>query len=241
MSRPPFQTPKPETAERGAPQNGQPQSVDARLFMQLQAFGGCADVSRLIEALKSSKLDAVLYEDISDPRGVALLTFDRDPAHFVSKIRPLLLAEPFASLELRPEMTMIGRTYALGHEANLQDWLFDKPRKTVLNPALKWAVWYPLRRRGEFMRLPDEERSKILMEHARIGMAYVMNDLGHDVRLASHGLDRNDSDFTIGLIGHDLAYLSKMVENMRRTIQTSQYIERLGPFFVGKVAYQSAL
>jgi chlorite dismutase len=59
------------------------------------------------------------------------------------------------------------------------------------------------------------------------------------VRLASHGLDQHDSDFVIGLIGKELAYLSKMVEAMRRTTQTSQYIERLGPFFVGHVAYQS--
>ena len=239
MSRPPFETPKPETAERGAPREGQPQSVDARLFMQLLVFSGCTRTQPLIVALKSSGLDAVLYEDANDPRGVALLTFDRDPAHFVTRVRLLLQAEPFASLQLRPEFTMIGRTYALGHEANLQDWLFDKPRKTVLNTAMSWAVWYPLRRKGEFMRLPDDERGKILMEHAKIGMSYVMHDLGHDVRLASHGLDQNDSDFVIGLIGKELAYLSKMVEAMRRTTQTSQYIERLGPFFVGRVAYQS--
>jgi chlorite dismutase len=240
MSRPPFESPKPDVAERGSPVQGQPQSLDQRLFIQLLAFGGCDDALALVHTLRSSGLECVLYQDLNDPRGVALLTFHRDPDHFITRVHPLLRAAPFASLNQKHELTMIGRTYALGHEANLQEWLFDKPRRTALNPATPWAVWYPLRRKGEFMRLTDEERAKILMEHARIGMGFVSHDLGHDIRLACHGLDRDDSDFVIGLIGAKLDYLSKMVEAMRRTIQTSQYIERLGPFFVGRVIHQSA-
>ena len=42
-----------------------------------------------------------------------------------------------------------------------------------------------------------------------------------------------------GLIGKDLLPLSKIVEHMRGTVQTSTYIERLGPFFIGKAIYQS--
>jgi chlorite dismutase len=77
------------------------------------------------------------------------------------------------------------------------------------------------------------------MEHGKIGMAYVQHDLVHDVRLACHGLDAGDNDFLIGLIGRELAPLSKIVENMRKTRQTSLYLERLGPFFVGRAAWRS--
>jgi chlorite dismutase len=43
----------------------------------------------------------------------------------------------------------------------------------------------------------------------------------------------------IGLIGKDLYPLSKIVETMRKTQQTSLYLEHLGPFFVGRVVWQS--
>jgi chlorite dismutase len=41
-------------------------------------------------------------------------------------------------------------------------------------------------------------------------------------------------------VGRDLHPLSHLVQAMRRTAQTSQYIESLGPFFVGHVLWQSA-
>jgi len=60
---------------------------------------------------------------------------------------------PFAALTPKLEYTMLGRTYALGHEPNLEDWLLEKPKRTVSNPQSLWAVWYPLRRNGGFARL----------------------------------------------------------------------------------------
>ena len=42
------------------------------------------------------------------------------------------------------------------------------------------------------------------------------------------------NDFVIGLIGKDLFPLSAVVQAMRRTQQTSIYLDRLGPFFVGR-------
>ena len=48
---------------------------------------------------------------------------------------------------------MFGRTYALGYEPDLEEVLFHRPTRTVLNPAWPWAVWYPLRRNGAFARL----------------------------------------------------------------------------------------
>src|SRR5262245_26926084 len=99
----------PDLSERGGIKNGQPQKSDDRLFMQLLAFGGCADSAPLIQALTASGLHGVLYEDVNDPRGVALLTLSQDPAVYVDRVRPLLNAAPFAALSQKPEFTMLGR------------------------------------------------------------------------------------------------------------------------------------
>jgi chlorite dismutase len=229
----------PDISEKGGVRNGQPQRSDERLFMQFLAFGGCADARPLVEALNSSGVNGVLYEDVNDPRGVALLTFSENPEAFVKPVRSLLNAPAFAALTQKPEYTMLGRTYAIGYEPDLKETLLDRPRRTVLNPLWTWAVWYPLRRSGRFAQLPAEEQRVILAEHGAIGMSFGAGDYAHDIRLACHGLDKSDNDFVVGLIGKDLYPLSKVVETMRKTQQTSLYLERLGPFFVGRVAWQS--
>ncbi len=112
----------------------------------------------------------------------------------------------------------------------------------MLNPLWKWGVWYPLRRSGKFAHLPPEEQRVILAEHGAIGMSFGAGDYAHDIRLACHGLDRTgaDNDFIVGLVGKDLFPLSAVVQAMRKTQQTALYLEHLGPFFVGRVRWQSA-
>lgn len=220
--------------ERGA--GGQ--VSDRRLFMQLQVYSGCADVRPLISALERNEVEAVLYLDINDPQGVGILTLSEDPGLFVTALRDVFSASPFAGLTHRRELTMLGRTYASGHEADLEDWLLRRPRRTVGNPATPWAVWYPLRRTGAFARLGPKEQGAILREHGIIGRAYGEAGLGHDIRLACNGLDTNDNDFVIGLVGPGLYPLSHLVQSMRKTIQTSEYIEHLGPFFIGRACWQ---
>ena len=129
----------------------------------------------------------------------------------------------------------------LGYEPDLRSVLIDRPRGTVLNPAWPWAVWYPLRRNGRFTQLSAEEQRIILAEHGEIGMRFGAADYVHDVRLACHGLDRDDNDFVIGLIGKDLYPLSAIVQVMRKTQQTSLYLDRLGPFFVGRAVWQTPI
>jgi len=228
---------KVDVRERGANQ----QSADKRLFMQLQAFGGCTDVKPLVRALEASRLEAVLYQDVNDPRGVAVLGMSEDPAFFVGPFRELLNAGAFGELMLKPELTMLGRTYASGFEADLDEWLLRRPRRTALNPAWPWAVWYPLRRTGGFARLSPQEQGTIIREHSVLGRAYGEADLAHDVRLACHGLDVHDNDFVIGLVGRELHPLSHLIQAMRKTAQTSQYIHTLGPFFIGHALWQSLL
>ena len=228
----------PDISEKGGMKGGQPQRADTRLFMQFLAFGDCPDPAFLAEALARAGIGGVLYEDMNDPRGVALLTFDEDPSFFLDRVRPLLNQPPFSTLTRKPEYTMVGRTYSLGYEPDLLDVLLQRPRRTVLNPAWRWSVWYPLRRNGRFAQLPPEEQRAILGEHGAIGMSFGSADLAHDVRLACHGLDKDDNDFVIGLIGKDLYPLSAIVQAMRKTQQTALYLERLGPFFVGRAVWQ---
>lgn len=224
-----------DVQERGANQR----VSNRRLFIQLLVYGGCADSKSLIAALEASRVESVLYADLNDPGGVGVLAFAEDPTFFVTGLRDLLGAEPFAGLSSRPALTMFGRTYSSGFEPDLEDWLLHRPRRTVLNPAWPWAIWYPLRRLGAFARLAPSEQSAILREHATLGRAYGDADLAHDIRLACHGLDTHDNDFVIGLVGRDLHPLSHLVQAMRKTAQTSEYIQSLGPFFVGHVVWQS--
>ncbi len=230
----------PDISEKGGLKGGTPQRSDERLFMQLLAFGGCADSCAAAERLADARVAGVVYEDLNDPRGIAVLTFHRDPNWFLDTLRPLLVRPPFAALAQKPELTMFGRTYALGYEPDLDDVLFARPVRTVLNPARRWAVWYPLRRNGRFAQLPEDEQRVILAEHGAIGMTFGAADLAHDIRLACHGLDKNDNDFVVGLIGKDLHPLSAVVQAMRKTQQTALYLDRLRPFFIGRAVWQSA-
>ncbi len=155
-----------------------------------------------------------------------------------TRLRDFLKGAQFAGLTPKLEYSMLGRTYALGHEPDLDDWLFEKPKRTVTNRESPWAVWYPLRRSGAFSALPPEEQTPILREHGKIGHSFGDAGYAQDVRLACFGLDKNDNDFVIGLIGAELYPLSACVQAMRKTKQTSQYIQQMGPFFVGKAIWQ---
>lgn len=230
-----------DMTEKGMPANGVPQVSAERLYMQFLAFGGSYEHASVEKALRESGLETVLYDDLNDPYGIGLLFMNEKPDFFVNEVRTLLSRAPFADLQPKPELTMFGRTYALGREMDLKDWLLEKPRRTSRNPEHPWAVWYPLRRRPEFELLSKEEQGKILYEHAKIGMAFGRADLAHDVRLASYGLDKNDNEFVIGLIGRELLPLSKVVQEMRKTQQTARYIQSLGPFFIGRARWQAPL
>lgn len=232
-----------DVSERGAPKDGQPQTMDRRLFMQLLVFTCDRDPEQpshdLATELTNRKVPSVLYHDVNDPFGIGLLTWGEDPAVFVKHVRPAIHTVKSATLTLRPEFTMLGRSYSTGFEQDLEFWLLRRPAETVLDAAHPWHVWYPLRRSGQFARLDPREQGAILREHGTIGRAYGDKDLAHDVRLACHGLDAKDNEFLIGLIGKELYPLSHIVQTMRKTRQTSEFISQMGPFFVGRVAFRT--
>lgn len=228
-----------DLAEKGAIRQGVRQSLDRRLFIRLLAFTGCRDARPLVQALEVSGLESVLYLDAHDPRGVAVLGLDEDPCVFTGRWRELLTRPPFESLSLRPEYAMLARTYSLGYEPDLEDWLIHRPRRVVLDKAQPWAVWYPLRRTGAFAQLTHEEQMQVLKEHGNIGRRFGGAGHAQDIRLACFGLDSRDNDFVIGLIGPRLHPLSAVVQEMRKTRQTSEFIQSMGPFFIGKALWQS--
>jgi len=233
-----------DVREYGGKRDGERQSSDRRLFMQLLVFDapvgatGDALAKRTAELCKDAGIPAVVYADAMSPRGVGLLTWSEDPAHFVRKVRPLFGDAQLATASLRPEFAMIGRSYSTGHEPELEWTLLRRPVENVTRETYPWHVWYPLRRTGEFARLEPHDQSQILREHATIGMAYGAQELAHDVRLACYGLDAGDNEFVIGLVGPELHPLSHLVQAMRKTRQTSEFIEKMGPFFVGLVAHR---
>jgi len=229
-----------DVREKGAPRDGVPQTSDRRLFVQFLAFGECEEPAAVGRALQAAGLAAAVYADVQDPRGIGVVVLDEHPDTFVTGLRELCLKPPLAGLRLKPEFALLGRTYGSGFEPNLEDWLLHRPRRVILGEAARWAIWYPLRRLGAFATLPPEEQGAILREHGKIGHSFGDAGLVQDIRLACFGLDRDDNDFVLGLIGRELHPLSACVQAMRGTRQTSQYIQRMGPFFVGRTVWQSA-
>lgn len=228
----------------GKGKDGERQAMNRRLFMQLLVFRAPdgANVRELASGtaalLREHQVPGVVYADTNDPRSVGLLTWSDDPAHFVEKVRPLFDSVTLAPVHIRDEFTMFGRTYSIGYEPDLEFVLLGRSVKNALNEALPWHVWYPLRRSGSFAKLDPKDQSAILREHAVIGHAYGQADLGHDIRLACHGLDAKDNEFVIGLVGKELHPLSHLVQTMRSTRQTSEFISQMGPFFVGYVLHR---
>ncbi|HMQ55836.1 MAG TPA: chlorite dismutase family protein, partial [Anaerolineae bacterium] len=167
-----------------------------------------------------------------------LLTFSEEPDFFVTGLRELLNQAPFADLTFKPEYTMLGRTYSIGYEPDLEATLIHGPKRKVLDPELKWAIWYPLRRDKAFETLPEQEQRVVLMEHGGIGFTFGKAGYAKDIRLSCHGLDKNDNDFVVAVLGKNLHPISAVVQSMRKTKQTSLHLESLGPFFVGRVVWQ---
>lgn len=227
-----------DLAEKGR-RGGEVISLDRRLFMKFTAFGGCPDPSAAASALADLDLAAALYADVNDPQGIGVMAASEDPEDFTTKLRAVFNAAPFAGFVHKPELDMLGRSYSIGYEPDLEDTLIERPRGRLVNPEYRWVVWYPLQRAKKFQTLPADHQRRILAEHGTLAKRYGEGGYATDIRLACHGLDKNDNDFIVGLLGPQLHPLSAIVQEMRKTEQTSQYLDHLGPFFVGRVVWQS--
>ncbi|MEL7496029.1 MAG: chlorite dismutase family protein [Planctomycetota bacterium] len=228
-----------DLAERGKDPDGSVIKLNRRLFMQFMAFRN-GNGQQVANRFRDANVQAVLYQDVNDPRGYGVLVYCLDPAYLIDVIQPILQEASInhEAGQLQEEFTMLGRTYSIGYESDLEDVLVHRPCRRVCDPATPWAVYYPVRRSGAFERQPIGEQRKMLMEHGGIGHAFGKAGLATDIRLAGHGLNKDDNDFIIGLLGGELFPLSALVQKMRRTRQTSEFIDHMGPFFVGRAVWQ---
>ena len=83
------------------------------------------DSASLIAALEAAGFASVLYEDVNDPAGVALLTLSEAPEAFVSEHRSFLQSSLFAELDAEARARDARRTYAIGYEQDLEETLVD--------------------------------------------------------------------------------------------------------------------
>ncbi len=226
-------------SEKGRSKDGKAIYSDRRLFVQFFAFGEVADTAKIVQAIEKEGVESAIYADLTDPSGIGAVFMSEDEDFFVGELRGILNAPPFNSLELKSRYSMFGRTYSLGYESDLEETLVNGPRRKILDPDRPWAIWYPLRRAKLFETLGEDEKRAVLGEHGKLGFKYGEAGLAKDIRLACHGFDTNDNDFVIGLLGKNLHPLSSVIQAMRKTRQTSQYIEELGPFFTGKSVWKS--
>ena len=79
--------------------------------------------------------------------------------------------------------------------------------------------------------LSKEERSKLMGEHARSGMAFA----GKVSQLITVGLGLDDWEWGVTLWGANPAYLKDIVYQMRFDEASARYAE-FGPFLIGYVA-----
>src|SRR5579859_6716983 len=100
---------------------------------------------RLRDLCARAEVAAVIYADTMAPHGVGMLTWSEDPAHFVRAVRPLFAHDAVSHATLRADYAMLGRTYATGHEPDLEFSLLRRAVEHVRNEAYPWHVWYPLR------------------------------------------------------------------------------------------------
>lgn len=215
-----------------------PQATDRRLFLQLQVFTDVLDREAVVRAMEEGNLPGVVYADLNDPKGVAVLLWSEDPLELSARADRAYGTPALREATLRPEFTMLGRTYGFGREDDVNYWLLRRPVEAATLAERPWAVWYPLRRSGAFYRLPKEEQTEMLREHGIIGHHFGSAGYAADIRLECFGIDAADNEFILGILSHRLDWLSKLVKEMRSTKQTGEYMSHLGPFFVGHVLYQ---
>ncbi|TWT42547.1 hydrogen peroxide-dependent heme synthase [Botrimarina hoheduenensis] len=111
----------------------------------------------------------------------------------------------------------------------------NRQRLTPELPPYPAVCFYPMNKKrkvGEnWFTLSKEERSRMMGEHARSGMAYA----GKVSQLITVGLGMDDWEWGVTLWGANPKYLKDIVYEMRFDEASARYAE-FGPFLVGYVA-----
>jgi chlorite dismutase len=111
----------------------------------------------------------------------------------------------------------------------------NRQRLTPDFPPYQATCFYPMNKKrnvGEnWFTLPKEERSRLMIEHARSGMAFA----GKVSQLITVGVGLEDWEWGVTLWAANPEYLKEIVYKMRFDEASARYAE-FGPFYTGYVA-----
>jgi chlorite dismutase len=111
----------------------------------------------------------------------------------------------------------------------------NRQRLTPEFPPYRATCFYPMNKKrkvGEnWFTLSKEERSRMMTEHARSGMAFA----GRVSQLITVGLGFEDWEWGVTLWAANPEYLKEIVYKMRFDEASARYAE-FGPFYAGYVA-----
>lgn len=111
----------------------------------------------------------------------------------------------------------------------------NRQRLTPDFPPYPATCFYPMNKKrkvGEnWFTLPKEERGKLMIEHARSGMAFA----GRVSQLITVGIGLDDWEWGVTLWAANPEYLKEIVYRMRFDEASARYAE-FGPFYTGYVA-----
>jgi chlorite dismutase len=111
----------------------------------------------------------------------------------------------------------------------------NRQRLTPDFPTFRSMCFYPMNKKrkvGEnWFMLPKEERSRLMIEHARSGMAFA----GRVSQLITVGLGLEDWEWGVTLWAANPEYLREIVYKMRFDEASARYAE-FGPFYASYVA-----
>jgi peroxiredoxin len=125
------------------------------------------------------------------------------------------------------------KTRLKGYSDRLVD--MNRQRLTPDFPPYRATCFYPMNKKrkvGEnWFTLAKEERSRMMIEHARSGMAFA----GRVSQLITVGLGFEDWEWGVTLWAANPEYLKEIVYRMRFDEASARYAE-FGPFYTGYVA-----
>ena len=162
-----------------------------------------------------------------------------NPEYFVSDLRTLFSRRPFEGLVHKPEFDMLGRTYSIGYEQDLEETLFKRPLSKMLDAEEhlgRSGIRSSAPRSSTRCRRSISARSSRSMARSRTATRAMRTTSASRATASTRTITTSSS----GLVGAQLHPLSAIVQEMRKTEQTSQYLDSLGPFFVGRAIWQSA-
>jgi chlorite dismutase len=125
------------------------------------------------------------------------------------------------------------KTRVKGYSDRLVD--MNRQRLTPDFPPYQAMCFYPMNKKrkvGEnWFLLPKEERSRLMIEHARSGMAFA----GRVTQLITVGIGLEDWEWGVTLWAANPEFLKDIVYRMRFDEASARYAE-FGPFYTGYVA-----